>query len=457
MKWLGKPDIWFVLGLLLLAAAGTVLLIATPSTELDARAAQFYWSRHYWQSAFDGLSAACGVGLLTRGFDADYTPLGRWLLTATGLAGAVLYLLAAASVVRRLRSAHAGGRLLHPVGVVLLFLMLQLLLTPLVWLVDRLAGTTADLAGAAWRVTAAFSSLGWVQEPLGERAAWTYAVVAFLGGVGWLGWLFLLPQLRRRYVYAPTVLALVAGYVAFLLGAATLLWALETPRAGRDTAAGDSARAAQSAKTRYARCVAQTVCASAAGIPSEEGLRDRADRGMLTDGSKVTLAVVVLVGGLGGAAGGGIKWPLLLWALSGGALVLGRPRCRTAHAATIRYVHAGSTCLVLLVGLAVLVALGLLWLENNTASPFQQRPTFADAFLDASSAVAGANLSSGLTATVTGENLSSGMRQSVDQYQYGMVWLMLAMLIGRTLPLLVLRRLADTEIGDAPWGTPPLV
>lgn len=110
-----------------------------------------------------------------------------------------------------------------------------------------------------------------------------------------------------------------------------------------------------------------------------------------------------------------------------------------------------------MVTFALVVALGLLVIETRTASRFQPPPTFGDALLDASSAVAGANLSSGLTATVTSVNLSSGMDITVDSYQYGMTWLMLAMLIGRVLPVLVLSRVADLRFNDAPPATPPLI
>ena len=69
----------------------------------------------------------------------------------------------------------------------------------------------------------------------------------------------------------------------------------------------------------------------------------------------------------------------------------------------------------------------LLIIEAGLGSRWELPPSFADAFLDASSAVGGANLSSGLTRSLTSAYLSSGIRQNVDEYQYGMTWLMLAM------------------------------
>jgi hypothetical protein len=105
--------------------------------------------------------------------------------------------------------------------------------------------------------------------------------------------------------------------------------------------------------------------------------------------------------------------------------------------------------------LALVVALGLLLIENWTASRFQPPPTFADALLDACSAVAGGNLSGGLTESVTSRNLLSGIHQSVNLYPYGMTWLMLGMFVGRVLPLIVLRRLGDTQPTTGPQRQPP--
>mgnify|MGYP007051597327 CR=1 FL=1 len=55
---------------------------------------------------------------------------------------------------------------------------------------------------------------------------------------------------------------------------------------------------------------------------------------------------------------------------------------------------------------------------------------------------------------MTDRNLSRGIRLGVDLYQYGMVWLMAAMLAGRTLPLVVLSR-AGARGTEAPGGGVP--
>jgi Trk-type K+ transport system membrane component len=255
-------------------------------------------------------------------------------------------------------------------------------------------------------------------------------------------------------------------YAASLLLAALLIGALESPRGGRAPSVPAQAQnwhpptrhalsseswaprlANQRFAIRYARSLVQTVAASGAGIPTES-LAER----NVSPGSKITLAALLLIGGLGGSATGGLQWPLLLGALAGGAAALGwSKRAKPAqddathdplHPA--RCMRAGLACLFLLTLLALLVALGLLLIENWTASPFQLPPSFADALLDAGSVVGGGNLSSGLTESVTSRHLHAGIRQSANLYQYGMAWLMLAMLAGRMLPLVVLQRLASS-------------
>jgi hypothetical protein len=116
-----------------------------------------------------------------------------------------------------------------------------------------------------------------------------------------------------------------------------------------------------------------------------------------------------------------------------------------------RWMHAGMSVFILMILLTAIVAGGLLLLEQWTASAYQTPSSFADALLDASSVVAGGNLSGGLSETLTSRNLISGLNQPVNLYQYGMGWLMLAMLLGRVLPVTVLRRLSEQR--DAPRAT----
>ena len=496
MSWLTRPHVWLALALLIVTGVGAVLLADPACTRVEEEFLQVYHTRHEWQAAFDALSATCGVGLLTYNFEEDYTPRGRWTLTALGVIGAVLYLLAATQALRRLATAgtepgryigdktagtepgryvgdvasaprDAGARIPsrtsqatgaehrppHPVLVAAVFLAVLAVLLPLFWLAERAAGAEAGFSDAAWRASAAFASLGWTRDPQSGLDAWPVAVVAWIGALGWTTWVAVVPALRRRCVPVRGLCVLVGGYVCFLLIAAGLMCALESPRAGRRGIERDAkVLSGHPPPTRYAQSLVQTVCASGAGIPTEA----LSDRGV-TEGTKMTLAAVVLVGGMAGAAGGGIKWPLLMAVLIAGVTALPRGRRDSPEALPSRLVRAGTVCLLSMLALASVVALGLLLIENHTASPYQPSPTFADTFLDASSAVGGANLSSGLTATVTSRNLITGMRQAANLYQYGMSWLMVAMLVGRVLPLFVLCRIADASRASTRPASPPLL
>jgi hypothetical protein len=148
---------------------------------------------------------------------------------------------------------------------------------------------------------------------------------------------------------------------------------------------------------------------------------------------------------LGGSATGGVKFPLVLGAL--GFVVLATSRREGTKSVSERIAHtiavAGVSTTLALLSLALIVALGLLIIEAMTASAYQPVPTFAEAFLDAASAVGGANLTSGLVGTVTDPNLIMGLGSGINQYQYGMAWLMAAMVLGRVLPLLLIERLTN--------------
>lgn len=441
---LKQPDLWFLVALLLIVAGGTVMLGQTDATCPEARHLSYH--RHYWQAAFDALSASCGVGLLTYSFQEGYTPQGRWILTTLGMAGALLFIAAVAHVARRMQPTDARVRGPHPLTVVIVFVVVQLVAGG----VFLLATGLERIPENSWRAVAAFSSLGWGTEVVvgpekGGAAAWPLALLAWIGALGWPVWLLVIPRLGRSLALPlPTLggrLALpCAGYILMLLLAALLISAFESPRGSAGRGEPSDTLSGQPWATRYVRSLVQTAAASGAGMPTES-LAERDT----SDGTKFTLSALLLIGGMGGSATGGVQWTLLLCALAGGAAALGwRGKEWTAPDA-VRWMHAGLACLLLLVLLALIVAGGMLLIENWTASRYQPPPSFADALLDASSVVAGGNLTSGLTEAVTSRNLLSGIRQSASLYQYGMAWLMLAMLAGRMLPLVVLRRLGDTR------------
>ena len=441
MRALKRPDLWFAITLLLVAGIGTVLLARSEATRPDSKDLLYFRARHYWQASFDALSATCGVGRLTYDFYDDYTLHGRLVLTVIGVLGALLFVAAVTHAVRRMAAAGTTRvRVPHPLVVVAAFLVMQGLALGVFLLLQRIS-VSPDAAGeTVWRAPAAFASLGWATEGREGIGAWPLALLAWLGALGWPVWLLLAPPLSRRFVRARGVLLVAGGYTLVLLLAALLISALESPRGAAGRGAVDETLSGQSWADRYARSLVQTAGASGAGLPTENhSERDN------SAGTKVTLSLLLLFGGLGGSPTGGMQWPLLFWALAGGAAALGLAGRDRPAADVVRWMHAGLACFFLLLALVVVVALGLLLLENWTASRFQPQPTFADALLDASSAVGGGNLSSGLAQRVTSRNLIGGIRQAASLYQYGMIWLMLAMFVGRLLPLVVLRRLADAQ------------
>jgi Trk-type K+ transport system membrane component len=442
---LKRVDLWFLVALLTITAAGAVVLAQTDAVDADVR--QLSYTRHFWQVTFDALSASCGVGLLTYDFQEHYTPLGRWILSALGVGGALLFVAAVAQAARRMQSADSSARVLHPLIVVVVFVTGAVIAAAVVLVATRFEHIPEN----CWRVLAAFSSLGWAGE-VGEAehglAAWPLAVLAWVGALGWPVWLLIVPPLSKRYVHIRGVLAMLGSYTLMLLVAALLMSALESPRGTASRSTSNPTLSGQPWPTRFARSLVQTAAASGAGVPTESLVgRD------VSDGTKLTLSGLLLVGGLSGSASGGVQGTLLLWALAGAAAALGwLGRGKTGGAPgsrlstdVARLMHAGLACLSLTVLLTLIVAVGLLLIENWSASSYQPPPSLADALLDASSVVAGGNLSSGLIEAVTSRNLLSGIRQSANLYQYGMAWLMLAMLAGRVLPLVVLRRLADSQ------------
>ena len=450
MKHLGQPGFWFPVALLVVAALGSAALQSEHCRHLSERDRTSYGMMPVWRARFDAMSATCGVGLMLYDLQADYTPTGRWVLVGLGLAGALLYLTAARQVIEALWS---GAKPLPRVRVVLAaFLVWQILAVLLAWILERASGTGGAWRTTAWNAIAAFASLGWLEPATNPRATWIYAFIGVLGALGWTAWLLPIPALVRRYVRLRSLLVLVATWCAFLAVSAALITALEMPRGAARGPAPDRRLAGAPTGARYARSLVQVAAAASAGMPTEE-LKERG----VSEGTKVVLSGVVLVGGLGGAAGGGIRWPMLL-ALLAVAGVFGRRPAGLRDEGARRGALAAVACVVALVSLVLVVALGLLVIEARTTTAFQSAPTLGDALLDATSAVAGGNLSSGLMATVTSANLSRGIHQSVDLYQYGLVWLLAAMFISRTLPVLILARCAAVR-GDAEASrlTPTLI
>lgn len=350
-----------------------------------------------------------------------------------------------------------------------------------------------DFAGTVQAGIAAAASTGWLEPAADRREQWALAGVGLLAALGPAVWLLAWPRGRAIAGGAAPILRVTLGYAAFLLAVIAIVAVLEAPRGGAAPLRRE-AMPETSELARLERSALQALAAAGAGVPTSP-LADRA----FSDGSKFLFATVILVGGLPGGLTGGMKWPLFaLVATTGIRAVFARTRRRGADAlrtvgraehdakppaeadvaaqaaADVATPDAGATrgdrawsgvarsgdssardasvwpraAIAVVATLALLAvggALGVLVIESQTASAYQPPPTFADAFLDAASAVGGAGLTTGVFANVTSRNLSRGIRQPTDQYQYGMVWFMLLMLLGRAAPVVVLGRVAASE------------
>ena len=438
MRRLRRPDVWFILMLVILAGVGAYLLARPEATDPDSRHLS-YW-RHYWQAAFDSLSAACGVGLLTYDFLIDYTPRGRLLLTLIGLIGALLYVGAGTQAARRIQADDEAVRVPHPLAAVGVFLVVQGLFVGAYVLLQPLLSEPVEQATNAERALAAGASLGWASVSASAVDVHLLTVIAWIAALGWPVWLLLIPALARRFVPRRETVVLLTGYAIVLVLMGVLIAAFESPCGPVRQPTTDAAVGTHTFSTRCVDGIERVAAAAGAGMPT----RDLAERDA-SMGTKVILAGVLLLGGMGLSATGGVQWTLMLWALAGAFAGLVRTRRGPLAPDYARWMHAGLACVVLMILLAIVVALGLMFLENMTASAYQSAPVFADALLDSCSIAAGGNLSTGVVDTVTGRNLIRGMRQAASLYQYGMVWLMLAMIAGRMIPLMVMRRLADTH------------
>jgi Trk-type K+ transport system membrane component len=441
MRRMKHPVAALLVALLLLGAGGAALLCQPWCAPRDARETEYFLARAVAESAFDALSAACGCGLASGPLEKRYSPAGLWVLWSVGVLGAIAYLLCGSAVLRRLieraRAIRSDGAAAsrseeRVVGLTVPILAsglgLWAVLSALVYFAGRAACPTVDFGEAVWLVGSAFFSLGLVAHAPDAGTGLMLAFVGLLGALGWMIWLLPLGSLRREFrdVRVGRV-ALV--YVAALAALGGLVCALEQPRGGESigklSVAADEQAAPLSREalaSRYLRSVVAVTNAATTGIGSEP----LAERG-LRDGSKAALAGAMLIGGILGGPGGGLTITLLV-------LACGR---RGSMWRSIAARVCGS-----LAAMTIVVALALLVIEAQVASRYQPPPTFADALVDAGSAVGGGALSSGLTATVTARNLISGIGLGLSQYQIGMLLLMTAMIAGRSVPIALLAQFA---------------
>lgn len=436
------PVVALLVALLLLSASGAAFLCQPWCAPRDARETEYFLARAVAESMFDAVSAACGCGLAAGSFEKRYSPAGLWVLWSVGVLGAAAYLLCGAAVVRPLivrtsarvpdgaaasRSESRAAGLAIPIlagG-----LLLAAALSGLVYFAGRTACPTVTFGETVWLVGSAFFSLGLTARPPDAGTGLMLAFVGLVGALGWMVWLLPLRSVRQQIGGVPVGrAALVYGAVLASMGG--LVCVLEQPRGGESIGKLSVAEdedvvplSREPLATRYVRSVVAVTSAATTGIGSEP----LAERG-LRDGSKAVLAGVMLLGGLLGGPGGGATITLLLLA------------CRR-KASIWRSVALG-VC-GWLAAMTIVVALAMLAIEASVASRYQPPPTFADALVDAASAVVGGALSSGLTTTVTARNLISGIGLGLSQYQLGMLVLMTAMIAGRIVPIALLAHFAE--------------
>lgn len=444
-----RPTLLFCSLLLLIAAGGAVLLAQPNCTTRDPRDLQYFNTRHYWQCAFDALSAATGCGLLTYRLDQDYTPQGRWTLLAIGLAGFALYIATAAAAAHRAALFPANLRPPRPLTVLSYFLCLAVVvLIPSAWPIEQSAHSDANLADATWRTLSFLCGLGWVGELPGRSVAF---FAAGIGGLSLLGWwpLLIVPRMRDRSVRFFNLLRPFAGMIVVLAVWMGLLFVFDLPRGQKG--GGDAEAEWKRTQERSAVIATESASEIGVGLPGESP-----KPAQLPDGAKLTLALATLIGGLGIGGAGGIGLLFTYWAIGGAIRSLYRRTTSDPPGRT----HRTRVALAAVVGffsLSVVFALGLLLIEWTTAARFQEQPSFADALLESASALGGSAVTSGLTATVTSRNLTSGIQLPINMYQVGMVWLMLAMFLGRIIPIAALHRLGDPLPVAAPQQAPPQI
>lgn len=432
----------FLLVLLLLVVIAAILLVQPQLSPTSERDEQYFLARKMAEAVFDACSAVCGSGLLAGPLDARYTEAGRWTLWAAGVTGAIVYL---AFMARALLNLDSDGRepieandgmpqvarnpTISGAGIIASAIVGFVVLTAAVYGSGRLACPTVTFGETAWLTGCAFFSTGLTPASVEPGTAWMLAAVALVGSLGWPMWLFFRASVRH-HSFARAVRRSAAVYLLILAGFSAIFCTIEMPRGGE--AVGKLAEHTDVAIVplsqepigpRLSRCMAAVVAASG-GIATEP-LAERSVR----DGSRALLALVMLLGGLSGGFSGGMSFSIL-W--------LGWRRPRSCWRIAATRLFAGYTVAL------IIAAFGILLIGSAVATRYQPTPTFADALLDASSALSGGNLSSGLTGAITGRNLVSGIGLGVSFDFVGMSWMIAAMLFGRVWPLLVLARISRT-------------
>lgn len=426
MSALRRPWIAYALFLFCLAGVGAVLLASEAATTIEARPdMRFYWALHYWESAFDAFSAATGCGLATHRWSSDLTPFGEITILCVGTLSAIGYLLALYHCLPPARSPAIRRR---SIALIMGWLVTTVCIFAVLFAVLRANDARSDWGISTQSPWTALLSLGSARVADGQGASVALALFAALGGGGW----FALLMARRLATLGVTWKSAIMTWVVYaaVIGALAVLVLAFDSRRGTDVERGatrggppPSEDVESPGYPAALRAILAAQCGGSAITPPETAPH--------RDATRFVLGCAVLLGGVFGAPGCGVLGPaslaLALWLARRSELArfwLGITRRMLVFATTA----------------TLIVALGLLLIEQHVASAFSAIPSFADAWLDAASAIGGANLTSDLASAITDRGLSSGIRTPTDQYQYGMLWLIAAMFIGRVAPLWILSR-----------------
>lgn len=427
----------YLLALIVLSAAGVALLSPADCTVRDARDLQFFTGRHYWELSFDSLSVAAGVGMVSKDLSEQYTPRGRWTLLGIGVVGSLLTLTTMAAIVRRLQP--WGDRTAPRLRTIFAaWLAWQAVLFGGLHAAAVANCPTVSWSESLWLVGNAFNGIGLTPGVLDSGTGMTAAIIGLLGSLGWLFWLLPVAWMRNLRGLPWTRFAKSGvGFVAVLGVIIACVTTFESSRGESRGGADDPSIGAQATSARAVRCAVQVVSAATAGLPTEP----LGETGM-RDASKAILAIVVMVGGMLGSSMGGLQW----WVLALAITATMRERSVDARAFELR--RAALRCFSAIVVLVAVVALGLLLIESIVATRFQRPAAFADALLDAASATCGANLSSGLIRDLISRNLVRGLNMPFDLFYLGLIWTMLAMLVGKVLPIWILASASPAQTVD---------
>ncbi len=361
-----RPTIWLPLCIVLLAGGGGWLLAQPQCSGVEPREREYFAAHLYWQTGFDALSAVCGAGLLTRKLDVDYTETGRWVLSALCLAGALLYLGALAATARRIGAAPRVSAVLTAL------LLLVGLCTAALVLADYRESRAPDWGLALRRSVAVMASGGIFEGEWSDTARMLVGVAAWVSALGWGCWLIVLPSWRAT-MGTGRIVGLALGYTAFLVLLAGLVFLFESPRGGPGHGSRDDPRGEVAGWSERAADAAALVGSAAGAGVCPDDLRERG----LGEETKFVLATAIFSGGLAGGPGGGIRFPVLLVALSAAWAAL-RPG-RLPDPETARWQRGCMGGVLALGGLTLLTALGLLAIEQLTAARFRPAPSVSDA------------------------------------------------------------------------------